>query len=66
MTKVNFSIKLFISILILILFLPSIVKTEELKFSEIVNGLEHPWGMSFIDSSNLLVTERGGRLVRIH
>ena len=66
MAKANFSIKVFISILILILFLPSVVKTEELQFTEIVDGLKHPWGMSFIDPSNLLVTERGGRLVRIH
>ena len=42
------------------------VKAEELKFTKIVDGLEHPWGMSFIDQDNLLITERGGRLIRLH
>ena len=31
-----------------------------------MDGLEHPWGMSFIDQDNLLITERGGRLIRLH
>lgn len=29
---------------------------------ELANGLEHPWGMSFLPNGDILVTEREGRL----
>lgn len=42
-------------------------ESEELNFSvtEVVGGLEHPWGMAFLPDGDILVTERGGRLRKI-
>ena len=42
-------------------------KSEELNFSvtEVVEGLEYPWGMAFLPDGDILVTERGGRLRKI-
>ena len=43
------------------------VTTEkrELKVSQIASGLDHPWSIAFISSSDWLVTERSGQLRRI-
>jgi len=42
-------------------------KSEKSTFSvtEVVEGLEHPWGMAFLPDGDILVTERGGRLRKI-
>ena len=72
--------KLFFSILIINLFYSYDVFSE-VKFSdyrdyiitkkiiqlqEISKGLNHPWGMTFIDEENLLVTEKNGKLFKIN
>jgi aldose sugar dehydrogenase len=36
--------------------------TTQLRTEVVAKGLEHPWGMSFIDGKQILVTERPGRL----
>jgi len=33
---------------------------------EISKGLNYPWGMTFIDDENLLITEKNGRLLKIN
>ena len=33
---------------------------------EISKGLNYPWGMTFIDNENLLITEKNGRLLKIN
>ena len=33
---------------------------------EISKGLNYPWGMTFIDNENLLITEKSGRLLKIN
>ena len=38
----------------------------DLQLEEISKGLNYPWGMTFIDEENLLVTEKGGRLLKIN
>lgn len=34
--------------------------------SEVINGINYGWGMTFIDEQNLLVTEKGGRILKIN
>ncbi|MEX0951669.1 MAG: PQQ-dependent sugar dehydrogenase, partial [Gammaproteobacteria bacterium] len=36
------------------------------EIETLVSGLEHPWGMAFLPDGDLLVTEKPGRLRRIH
>ncbi len=42
------------------------VVTEKLKLKEVVKGLNHPWGLTFIDEENLIVTEKNGGLLKIN
>ena len=36
------------------------------KLEQIGPALAHPWGMSFVDNDNLLITQRGGQMVRLN
>ena len=36
------------------------------KLEEISKGLNSPWGMTFIDEKNLLITEKNGRLLKVN
>ena len=36
------------------------------QLEEISKGLNYPWGMTFIDDENLLITEKSGRLLKIN
>ena len=42
------------------------VVAEKLKLKEVVKGLNHPWGLTFIDKENLIVTEKNGGLLKIN
>ena len=42
------------------------VVTEKLKLKQVVKGLNHPWGLTFIDEENLIVTEKNGGLFKIN
>ena len=42
------------------------VVKEKLKLKEVVKGLNHPWGLTFIDEENLIVTEKNGGLLKIN
>ncbi len=46
---------------------PSRHVSEQVEFelTEMVRGLEHPWGLAFLPDGDMLVTERPGRLRRI-
>ena len=72
--------KVFFSILIFYLF-QSFNAFSDVKFSnykdyeitkinfqleEISKGLNYPWGMTFIDEENFLITEKNGRLLKIN
>ncbi|MES2664764.1 MAG: PQQ-dependent sugar dehydrogenase [Pseudomonadota bacterium] len=35
-----------------------------LRISPVVTGLDEPWGMAFLPDESVLITERGGRLLR--
>ena len=36
------------------------------QLEEISKGLNYPWGMTFIDEENFLITEKNGRLLKIN
>ena len=72
--------KIFLSTLLLFFFQPLNLVAEvkisnyknyennETKFEleKITNGLNFPWGMTFIDDENLLITEKKGRLYKVN
>ncbi len=39
---------------------------QEFKLLKITDNLNYPWGMTFIDKENLLVTEKNGKLLKIN
>ena len=39
---------------------------QKFKLVEVADNLNYPWGMTFIDEENLLVTEKNGRLFKIN
>ncbi|MBY6205375.1 PQQ-dependent sugar dehydrogenase [Halomonas denitrificans] len=38
---------------------------QPIELEAVAEGLNHPWGMAFLPDGELLVTERGGRLLRV-
>ena len=38
---------------------------NKFKLSEITTNLSEPWGMTFVDDNNLLITEKTGEIIRI-
>ncbi|WP_459618511.1 PQQ-dependent sugar dehydrogenase [Bordetella sp. 2513F-2] len=39
--------------------------TGQARATEVVGGLEHPWGLAFLPDGSMLITERPGRLRRL-
>ena len=42
------------------------ITDEIFDIKEISSNLNYPWGMTFIDDTNLLITEKSGTLLRIN
>ena len=42
--------------------LSSNVYAQEFKLEKVVDGLDEPWSLSFIDDENILFTEKPGKL----
>ena len=42
------------------------ITKSEFILKPVIKGLDYPWGMSFIDNENLLITEKGGRLLKVN
>ena len=51
--------KLFIFIFFLI---SSNICASEIKLEKIVDSLDKPWSLSFIDEKNIIITEKSGKL----
>ena len=39
---------------------------QKFKLVKVTENLNYPWGMTFIDKENLLVTEKNGKLLKIN
>ena len=50
-----------LAVLVLVLFLGTNVFAENLKFTKIIN-LDKPWGSSFINDNEIIVTEKSGKI----
>mgnify|MGYP001227377600 FL=1 len=62
--KDNFTMRNFIYFLILFFItIPSY--SDEIELIQVANRLSEPWGMSFIDDNNLLITEKTGDIIRV-
>ena len=62
---VKFEMKNFLYYLIIFIFFSFPVFSQTLKFSKLIN-LSSPWGMSFIDDNQILVTEKDGKILLIN
>ena len=49
-------------VLIILMFLFTKLHADDFKLEKIINGLERPWSLSFIDNKNILVTEKPGKI----
>ena len=52
-------------LLFLIVLFTTTVFSEEIKLIEVSKKLSEPWGMTFVDDDNLLITEKTGSIMRI-
>ncbi len=52
-------------VLALLTGVPALAAGEGYKLEDVATGLEHPWSVALLPDGGFLVTERGGRLLRI-
>ena len=54
-------------ILIVLFFFNQIfnIQSSEPKLQEIINGLDRPWSLTFINNNKVLVTEKSGNLILV-
>jgi len=57
--------KIFPVFFIIIFFVTPVFSDEKFKLIEISKKLTEPWGMTFVDDNNLLITEKTGGIIRI-
>ena len=55
------AMKIFLSLIFLLLIFPSASFSENYKFQKLVD-LKNPWGSSFINNNELIVTEKSGKI----
>ena len=51
-----------IRVFIIYLFFFNTLFAENFKLEKVINGLQKPWSLSFIDNKNLLITEKSGNI----
>ena len=54
-----------ISFLLILFFSSTVFSEEQFKLVEVSKKLSEPWGMTFVDDDNLLITEKTGNIIRI-
>lgn len=42
------------------------VTKTNFKLSKVIEGLNYPWGLTFINDENLLITEKNGRILKVN
>ena len=53
-----------IAFLLIFFFLnATFLHSEEIKLTKITEGLESPWGLSFISQNEILITEKSGNII---
>ena len=56
-----------ISYLVIFFFLNvTFLHSEEIKLTKIIESLKSPWGLSFINQSEVLITEKSGNIIYFH
>ena len=55
-----------IIIFLLFYFFSTYLNATEIKFKKIVDGLNNPWSLSFIDKENIIFTEKSGNLYTLN
>ena len=38
----------------------------KIQLIKVVDGLNYPWGMTFIDKHNLIISQKNGKLLRVN
>ena len=49
-------------LLIIYLLLSTNLSADDFKLERVIKGFDSPWSLTFIDSQNLLVTEKSGNI----
>ena len=57
-------IKIFASLLFYLTFVH--LHASEVKFEKIIDGLNNPWSLSFIDNEKIIFTEKPGKLYTLN
>jgi len=57
--------KILASLFLIIFFVNPSYSEDNIRLLEISKNLNEPWGMTFIDDNNLLITEKTGEIIRI-
>ena len=57
-----FNVQKFLIVALVLYLWPIMVLASNYKVTQVASGLGIPWGMTFLSSSEILFTERGGRL----
>ena len=55
-----------ILITLLIFFYTFNIFANEPKLDQIINGLDNPWSLTFVDNENVLITEKSGNLLLVN
>ena len=50
---------------IIFLFLTFNLNASEYKLEKVISGLNKPWGMSFINDTELFLTQKSGEILKI-
>ena len=57
----------FVSLVMIAALIGTVATTQAAdKVQQIGPSLAHPWGMSFVDETSLLITQRGGQMVKLN
>ena len=51
---------------ILYFFISSNIYASEIKLEKIVDSLDKPWSLSFLDEENIIFTEKSGKLYTLN
>jgi len=62
----SFKLVKILYIYIALLFLSLPVHSENLKLIKVVDRLDNPWGITFVDKHKVLITEKAGKIIQLN